>query len=299
VNGGGPFRIGELSRRSGVSPELLRAWERRYGLLRPTRSPGGLRLYSAQDLGRVRSMRGHLANGLAAAEAAAAASRSDPRPWGEAPALEPESAQTELRQALDSFDEPRVHSLLDRLLAAATVDTVLRDVVFPYLHELGDRWERGDASIAQEHFASGVLRGRLLGLSRGWGVGLGPLAVLACLPGERHDLGLIAFGLALNTRGWRIANLGSDTPIATIEAAVGSLRPRLVVVTAVTADRVRPHLSELDALGDRQPVALGGAAAEEENLETSRLLVLRGDPITGADRVTSLVGSEGGGVAAQ
>ena len=67
------LRIGELSRRSGVSPELLRAWERRYGLLDPIRSPGGLRLYSLSDLERVRVMQQHLADGLAAAEAAAAA----------------------------------------------------------------------------------------------------------------------------------------------------------------------------------------------------------------------------------
>ena len=74
MNETGLLRIGELSRRSGVSPELLRAWERRYGLLRPTRSSGGLRLYSPDDLERVRSMQRHLASGLAAAEASALAS---------------------------------------------------------------------------------------------------------------------------------------------------------------------------------------------------------------------------------
>ena len=100
---GGLLRIGELSRRSGVSPELLRAWERRYGLLRPTRSPGGLRLYSADDLDRVREMQQHLAGGLAAAEAAALAARSaeaepDPRL--------PTAARDELAAALEAFDEP-------------------------------------------------------------------------------------------------------------------------------------------------------------------------------------------------
>ena len=73
------LRIGELSKRSGVSPELLRAWERRYGLLEPTRSAGGLRLYSLDDLERVRLMQGHLAGGLAAAEAAALASSPEHR----------------------------------------------------------------------------------------------------------------------------------------------------------------------------------------------------------------------------
>ena len=72
----GVLRIGELSKRAGVSPELLRAWERRYGLLRPTRSAGGLRLYSPADVERVRLMRQHLAEGLAAAEAAALALRA-------------------------------------------------------------------------------------------------------------------------------------------------------------------------------------------------------------------------------
>ena len=76
VNGETVLRIGELSKRSGVSPELLRAWERRYGLLNPTRSSGGLRLYSLDDLERVRLMRQHLDGGLAAAEAAALVSRA-------------------------------------------------------------------------------------------------------------------------------------------------------------------------------------------------------------------------------
>ena len=146
----------------------------------------------------------------------------------------------DLAGALDRFDEPRAQEILDRLLAVATVDTLLSDVVLPYLHELGDRWERGEASIAQEHFASSVLRGRLLGLARGWGLGFGPVAVLACLPGEQHDLGLIAFGLALRARGWRIVYLGSDTPIDTIEETSRQLDPSLIVLNAVTDESVRP-----------------------------------------------------------
>src|SRR5687767_9988165 len=76
MNEASHLRIGELSRRAGVSPELLRAWERRYDLLRPTRSPGGLRLYSLEDLERVRLMSRHIADGVAAREAASLASRA-------------------------------------------------------------------------------------------------------------------------------------------------------------------------------------------------------------------------------
>src|SRR4029077_9976320 len=99
--------------------------------------------------------------------------------------------------------EAGAHAALDRLLSAFTLETVLRDAVLPYLHELGERWERGEASIAQEHFASVLVRGRLLGLARGWGGGGARLALLACLPREKHDLGLICFGLAPRGQGGR------------------------------------------------------------------------------------------------
>jgi MerR family transcriptional regulator, light-induced transcriptional regulator len=285
----GFLRIGELSKRSGVSPELLRAWERRYGLLRPMRSAGGLRLYSPADVERVRLMRRHLAEGLAAAEAAALALRAGLGDETAPIALRPTEVRDDLVDALDRFDEPRAQAILDRLLAVATIDMLLSEVVLPYLHELGERWQRGDASVAQEHFASSVLRGRLLGLARGWGLGLGPAAVLACLPGEQHDLGLIAFGLALRARGWRIVYLGTDSPIETVEEVARRLDPSLVVLTAVSSQRVQPILAQLRALAGRHLLALGGAAGENGALVTSGVLALTGDPIAEAARVTTLV----------
>jgi MerR family transcriptional regulator, light-induced transcriptional regulator len=285
----GVLRIGELSKRAGVSPELLRAWERRYGLLRPTRSGGGLRLYSPADVERVRLMRQHLAEGVAAAEAAAMALRAGVGDEAAPAALDPAVMRDDLAAALDRFDEPRAQEILDRLLAMTTVDTLLSDVVLPYLRELGDRWERGEASIAQEHFASSVLRGRLLGLARGWGLGFGPVAVLACLPGEQHDLGLIAFGLALRARGWRIVYLGSDTPIDTIEETSRQLDPSLIVLNAVTDESVRPLVTQLRALAGRHQLALGGAGARNGALGANGVLALTGDPIAAATRVTTLV----------
>jgi DNA-binding transcriptional MerR regulator len=281
------LRIGELSKRTGVSVELLRAWERRYGLLRPARSSGGLRLYAPADVERVRLMQQHLAEGLAAAEAAAAASRTDVNDAATPPALSSQALREELADALDRFDEPRAQAVLDRLLAVTTLETLLSDVVLPYLRELGERWARGDASIAQEHFATAVLRGRLLGIARGWGVGIGPAAVLACLPGEHHDLGLIAFGLALRSRGWRIVYLGPDSPIDTIEDACNRLHADLVVLSAVSHERVSPVVDELRALARRRRLALGGAAASGL-AESDGVLRLGGDPIAEAERVTAL-----------
>jgi MerR family transcriptional regulator, light-induced transcriptional regulator len=291
ANTGEVLRIGELSKRAGVSPELLRAWERRYGLLRPARSAGGLRLYSPADVERVALMQQHLAEGMAAAEAAALAVRDAVDEEAARTALRPAAIRDELATALDAFDEPRAQAILDRLLALATVETLLAEVVVPYLQELGERWKRGDASVAQEHFASSVLRGRLLGLARGWGLGLGPFAVLACLPGEQHDLGLIAFGLALRSQGWRIVYLGPDSPLDTVADVSHQLEPSLVVLNAVSQERVRPVLPKLRSLARGHRLALGGSAAEDEILERSGILALPGDPTAEAARVTTLIPS--------
>lgn len=277
------LRIGELSRRSGVSPELLRAWERRYGLLQPQRSAGGLRLYSPADLQRVRAMQRHMTDGLAAREAAALAGQvtteAAPRGTGAA-VFDPDLAQAELGDALEAFDEPRAQAVFDELLSTATLDALLSDAVLPYLHGLGDRWARGELSVAQEHFASNVLRGRLLGLARGWGRGSGPRALLACPEGERHDLGLIAFGLALRERGWRIDYLGPDTPVESIDEAARRTDPSVVVLSAV-----RPEPLERLAALARYRVAIAGAGAARASVQGVERLA--GDPVTAADRLTA------------
>jgi DNA-binding transcriptional MerR regulator/methylmalonyl-CoA mutase cobalamin-binding subunit len=281
----GLLRVGELSRRSGVSADLLRAWERRYGLLHPERSAGGLRLYSPTDLERVRLMKQHLASGLAAAEAAALALRDQ----SSASVVRPAAVRTELAGALEAFDEPRAQAVIDRLLTSTTVDTLLREIVLPYLDDLGDRWERGDASVAQEHFASSVLRGRLLALARGWGMGMGSVAVLACLPEEQHDIGLISFGLALRSQGWRIVYLGPNCPIDTVAETARLVDATLIVLSGVDAGRARAVTGALKELAARHTLALGGtaAAAVDANLEAAGVLALGGDVVAEAARVTS------------
>lgn len=278
----GYLRIGELSRRTGVAPELLRAWERRYGLLRPSRSEGGFRLYSDADEQRVERMREHLRRGLAAAEAARLALATG----DEAAAARAEDGRTELgdgatrlRAALDAFDEARAQAALDDLFAAFTVEAVLATVILPYLGELGERWSTGEATVAQEHFASNLIRGRLLGIGRGWDAGEGPRAVLACAPGELHDLGLIAFALTLHRRGWRITYLGPDTPLESLADTVDRLTPALVVVTATTRRRLSSIADDLSALARKTRVAVAGAGAGSR---LDGIEALAADPVTAA-----------------
>ena len=149
------LRIGELARRSGVSADLLRAWERRYALLTPVRTAGGYRLYSADDEARVRSMQAHLAQGLSAAEAARLVrDATAPAPQNGAPA----DLAAALWSALDGFDDAGAQAAFDRLVAAFSIEAVAETAILPYLRTLGDRWRDGDASVAQEHFATGLLR---------------------------------------------------------------------------------------------------------------------------------------------
>jgi DNA-binding transcriptional MerR regulator len=283
---GAYMRIGELSRRTGVSPELLRAWERRYGLVRPERSQGGFRLYSESDQGRVRAMRALVDRGLSAAEAARLVLAEDL----DAPADEtiPLDVSGALLEAVLAFDDVGANAVLDRLFASFGVETVLRDAVFPVLRELGERWERGESSIAQEHFASNLLRGRLLGLARGWDRGVGPRAILACPGGELHDVGLVVFGLALRSYGWRITYLGADTPIETVHDAVVRLEPDVVVVAAASQERLAPAAEALSDLARSVTLALAGLGATAEMGIRTGALLLREDPFSAAERVASL-----------
>ena len=285
--GPGYLRIGELTKRTGVSPELLRAWEQRYGLLQPTRTPGGFRLYSAADEARVQRMQSLVSGGLAAAQAARLVlSGGEPEPRTDSGSVTTlEEAAGNLSAALDRLDDQAANSALDRLLSAYTVETVLQEVVLPYLHRLGERWEAGEVSVAQEHFASNLLRGRLLGLAQGWGQGQGPLAILACVPGEHHELGLLVFGVALRRRGWRITYLGTDSPIGAVADIARSLAPAVVVLLSINPDNFLDHAREIKELANQVPVMIAGTGATPEVARHTQTRVLDQDPVSAAQTI--------------
>ena len=231
------LRIGELSRRLGVSDYVLRAWENRYGLLHPVRSPGGFRLYSEEDEWRIRRMQAYLADGLSAAEgrhAPRSAATRVPRPASPPRRLSPRLPWMgrPLRSGrlwTLSMNRPRRLSWTG-CSPISPRGCCIAGSVLPDLADLGERWQRGTASVAMEHFASNLIRGRLAGLARGWGSGHGPQALLACPPGELHDLALMVFGIVLHRNGWRIRYLGASTPVEELEQAVEASSPDLVVL---------------------------------------------------------------------
>jgi MerR family transcriptional regulator, light-induced transcriptional regulator len=251
------LHIGAVAQRTGVSEVTLRAWERRYGVLDPARSPGGQRLYSDADVARVLRMRSFIDRGLRAGQAARMALSGD----GERAEQVSDDAATgfcaQILAAATRFDEPALHDVLDEALDRFSLLAVLERVMLPSLRTLGERWERGEIGIAVEHFASNAVRGRLLAIAGNWGAGAGPLVIAACAPGEEHDLPLLILCLALREDGWRVRFLGARTPAEQLVDAVRVGAPRLVLVSAMTEEAARSFAVPAGLNGT--PLVSGGA----------------------------------------
>ena len=206
---GGGLNIAAVARRTGVGEHTLRKWEQRYGVLGPTRTEGGQRRYSEDDIGRVQWLAARLREGYRIGEAAAMLTASG----GEAPGS-PEELRDALLATAARTGKDGLDSLLDHAFTLYPLDQALRDVIAPCLVGIGDGWARGELSVGQEHLTSTAIRARLertLAEPRGAVRGL---AVLACAPGEQHELGLLMLACLLRADGWGVIYLGQSTPVA-------------------------------------------------------------------------------------
>lgn len=289
------MRIGELGRRVGVSTHVLRAWEARYGLLRPTRSTSGYRLYGPDDEDRIREVLRLRNDGIPASEAAdhvLSAERAGS--FSPSAPLAPSMSATygylrQLREAVDRFDEPAAHAVLDALRARVDLESVIADVLLPFLRELGDRWERPEITVAHEHFASQLIRRRLAALASTWATGTGPVAVLACPPGERHDIPMLCFGVLLGRTGWRIRYLGQDTPIDALTAACDLIDPDLVVLASTRETAFEAQANELTKLADRYLVAIAGRGSHRRLAQELGTELLPQDVVEATEVALSMV----------
>ncbi len=284
-------RIGTLSEQTGMSADVLRSWERRYGLLTPGRTAGGFRLYTNDDLRRVMLMKDLIAAGVSPAEAARQVltlDNSSPVEASLTGLLPADECRVVLAEAFRSFSEASLEGAVDLVLARLDLDSAIREVFIPCLRDLGSDWAEGRVTIGQEHVAVNALRGRLMGLSRGWDRGLGPRVVLACPPGDHHDISLVLFGLALHQRGWRVTFLGADTPIETVAEVCEALAPRLVVFfSAQWAERttLASSLAQFSSISAAIAGSTGEAIAAKSGLRW-----LSHDPVTEAESLTHELG---------
>lgn len=227
------LNIAAVAARTGVAADTLRKWEHRYGILRPTRSPGGQRRYDERDVARVEWLKARLDEGLRIGEAAAL--------LGGGPEPSARNA-AELREAMIAAasepDPAALERLLDQAFALGTTEATLRDVVQPVLVQVGDLWESGEFNVAQEHLVSSAIRARLERLLADARGGVRGIAVLACAPGEQHELGLMMLGVLLRSDGWQVAYLGANTPVGDATKLARDLGADLFCVSASMTDHV-------------------------------------------------------------
>ncbi|MFM6847872.1 MAG: B12-binding domain-containing protein [Terrabacter sp.] len=196
----------------------------------------------------------------------------------------------ELEQTLEGFDETGGHRVLGRVFAELDLENALSDVVLPYLHSVGERWSQGAIGVAQEHFASNVLRSRLSLLMNAEARTEGPLAVLACMPEEHHEFGLMAMSLALSRLGWRVCYLGADTPIPELAVTCRTLRPEAVVLSAHRRTAFEAHGPVLRRIAASTSLHVAGPGASDHVSELCHASYLDGDPVWAARAVHDELG---------
>lgn len=267
------YRIHIAAELSGVRVELIRAWERRYGVLNPQRTPAGYRVYTDRDVALLRRLKKLTDEGVAISEASRllpqllAELDAEPLPsTGNGLAYNLDAWLEAALAAAEAYDQARVSAVLDEVLAALPPLRAFDGVLAPLQREVGERWHAGRLTVAQEHLVTQVVRSRLVSLLHAAPNGGRKHAVLACFPDEEHELGLLGVALRLRHSGFRVTLLGQRTPAVDLGRAVEELRPDVVGLSAVNnrgAEVFHDTLARImEAVPRGLPVWVGGPAAQ-------------------------------------
>lgn len=234
------FNTKAVARDTDVPADTFRAWERRYGIPRPQRTPGGHRLYSERDIAVIRWLRDRTAEGMNISQAVMLLNSSlanlpdelpEPAPTYEPRALE--RLNDDLLNALTSFDATHAERLIGEAFAMYPFEDVLLLLILPSMIEIGERWHHGEINVAVEHFATQFVRRKLSSMLNTFerDPGRGNI-IIACAPDELHDLGAMFAALFLVRRGWHVIYLGPQVPLFDLQEAVRTLKPDLVCLSA-------------------------------------------------------------------
>jgi DNA-binding transcriptional MerR regulator/methylmalonyl-CoA mutase cobalamin-binding subunit len=259
------YPLRAASRLTGLSPETLRAWERRYGVVDPPRTPGGTRRYRASDLERLRLVKaavdaGHRVGRVANLDL------DSLRDLGRAP--EPDGAsgaREEILAALGELDEEQARRLLSFQLSALGAVRFAREVATPLLEDVGDRWSRGEIGVPVEHLATTLVRGLLGAALQPSAAALrGPRIVFATPEGERHEIGLQMAALVALGGGAHPLYLGLELPVEDCVDAVLRSEAQamaLSIVTLPAGSALRAIRALREGLPADVPVWVGGRGA--------------------------------------
>jgi methanogenic corrinoid protein MtbC1 len=256
------LNISALTQRTGVPSDTIRKWEQRYGVLHPRRSPGGQRRYSELDVERIEWLKARIRDGYRIGEAAALLGD------GASVAHTPAELRDAIVAAAQAGDVVELGRVVDQTLALSSLDQAFHAVLEPALVEVGERWAGGEVSVAHEHLASATVRTALQTLLSDPRPDVRGTAVLACAPGEQHEIGLLMLAVLLRSDGWQVAYLGANTPLADAIALADSLDARVLCLST----SLRAGADEVDRALAREPlrasltVFVGGRGTENTDL---------------------------------
>jgi DNA-binding transcriptional MerR regulator len=253
---------------TGINPVTLRAWERRYDLITPRRTPKGHRLYTENDVEQIKQVLELLDKGISISQVkpllAQPLEQQDETALVENANVWNDYQQKMLR-AVERFDEQVLDSTYSDALSLYPVDVVNQRLVSPLLRTIGEHWKERDAGIAEEHFFSVYLRNKLGSRIHHLNQrSSGQLLLLACLPGEYHEIGLLLFALATVNFGYRVLVLGSNTPTEQIPKVLQQQPCAAVVLSGAARPSRGLFDSELPELvkSSAVPVFVGGITAD-------------------------------------
>ena len=288
------YTIRQASLRSGVSIPLVRAWERRYGVVHPARTAGGYRVYDDAAIATLQAMRRLVDEGWQPSVAAAALRDGSAPSPAAAPSEGAEAAVLADRFAAAAarYDREAIESVLDEMTTRGSFEATVDEFLLPAAASLGEQWERGRLDVAAEHVASAAVMRRLAAAFDAAGrAGYGPLVIVGMPPGGRHELGALAFATALRRRGIAVVYLGPDVPIGSWVHAVSASGAAAAVIGAVTgedADAARRVVEAIRAMSPKTLVAIGGNAAKRLSHEEG-VTVLPRAVVQAAEQVDDLL----------
>lgn len=259
------YTIGTVSKLTGVGAITLRAWERRYGLIQPVRKESGHRLYTRKHIDQINRITALTQQGMRISQISAEMLESDPQT--EAEGAEADAWKDWLNSmvaAVISYDEDRLEEIYHGALSIYPIGMVTRNLLTPLLIELGLRWEAGDGSIAEEHFFAFYLRNKLGARyhhrQRG---NKGPTLLIAGLPGEHHEIGLLLFTLAAHESGYGVIPLGANMPLEELATVAKKKQCSAIVLCGAIEPNNQVVNAELPRLVEDAdvPVTVGGLAS--------------------------------------
>lgn len=273
------LNIGRVAEITGILPVTLRAWERRYGLPKPRRTASGHRLYSTDEVTLVQRVSALIANGASVSRAMAKIQQDGqlctqpdnviPNRW--------DKFRIHFIEGINHFDTSMIEAIYSEALSLFPIDLVIDEIMLPVLYQLGEEWTLREDGIAREHFFSAFLRNKIgTRFSHEINRTHGPSLILACLPGESHEMGLMLFGLTASARNHRILYFGADLPLNQLMPVARQVRPAALVLSGTSAELNTDLAQGLRQLAQdfSGPVYLGGELSDLHHDELKHLGII-------------------------